>query len=98
MPAPASTGKPGGEEMRTSEVQSHRSSVVMSRSRLDEAVRRALRIRRPVLCLSAGLLVASAASVQPVSAAAFPALLELSTLDPSNGGDGSVGVILRGIS
>jgi hypothetical protein len=63
------------------------------------AVRRALRPPRPALCLGAGLLAAGVAVGLDtiVPAAPFPAVFELSSLLPVNGGDGSAGFVLSGI-
>ena len=57
------------------------------------AVRRALRLSTGVI--AAGLTLGSA----PIACAApFPAILQLASLLPDNGGDGSTGFVLRGIA
>jgi hypothetical protein len=64
---------------------------------LSRAVRRALRRRgAAALCLGAGLLAAGVAT-EDAAAAPFPAVIELRSLHPGAGGDGSQGFILKGI-
>jgi hypothetical protein len=63
------------------------------------AVRRAMRSRRSAIWASTALLATgmTGALADARAAGSFPPLFELRTLHPAQGGDGSEGVVLRGI-
>jgi hypothetical protein len=65
-------------------------------SRLCRAVRRAL--RSPVNATLAGALAFALPAIPAIEAAPFPAEFELSSLMPTNGGDGSDGFVIAGAS
>src|SRR5262245_11972246 len=65
---------------------------------LSQAVRSALSGRRTTFCLAVGLSAAGiAVGTNDAAAAPFPPVIELRSLLPGAGGDGSQGFILKGI-
>ena len=72
--------------MRAHKHVTQRACDVMSQSPLTSSVRCALRRRRSALCVSAGLLPGAGIAVGVEAApAVFPAIIELSSLDGTNG-------------
>ena len=67
------------------EYMTHRARDAMSQVLLSSAVRRALRRPRAALYVSAGVLAAGIAVGVEAAPAAFPAIIELSSLDGTNG-------------